>query len=201
MLWLQKTLDTPPSKGDKFNVRPFVLFVGRLQKRKRIDNLIRACSLLPDDIKPSLSIVGDGPVKTELINFAGEIYPETDFLGALYNQELEEYFLRADLFVLPGTGGLAVQQAMSYGLPVIMEEGDGTQSELIRENNGWVLPTNDVNALRNTLMQALTDIPKLRLMGNESYRIVKEEINIEKMADAFVNVFSQVIAAKQQSDK
>ena len=196
-----KTLDTPLKRGDKFNGKPIVLFVGRLQKRKRVDNLIRACSLLPDDIKPGLSIVGDGPEKTELINLACEIYPETEFPGALYGGELEEYFSRADLFVLPGTGGLAVQQAMSYGLPVIMEIGDGTQSELIREKNGWILPTNNVNALKLTLMQALSDIPKLRLMGNESYRIVKEEINIDRMADAFVNVFSQVIAVKQQSDE
>ena len=195
-----KTLDTPPRRGDKFNVKPFVLFVGRLQKRKRVDNLIRACSLLPDEIKPNLSIVGDGPVKMELIELAKRIYPETDYPGALYGEELEEQFLRADLFVLPGTGGLAIQQAMSYGLPVIMEEGDGTQSELIRENNGWILPTNDVIALRDTLMQALTDVPKLRLMGSESYRIVNEEINIDKMADVFINVFTQVVAAIHQSD-
>jgi glycosyltransferase involved in cell wall biosynthesis len=195
-----KTLITLPNRGKKFGSKPSVLFVGRLQKRKRVENLIRACSLLPDEIKPNLSIVGDGPEKNELIGLAEAIYPETDFPGALYGQDLEKQFLQADLFVLPGTGGLAVQQAMSYGLPVIMEEGDGTQSELIREENGWILPTNDLTALRNTIALALTDIPELRLMGNESYKIVKEEINIERMADAFVNAFSQVVAANQQGD-
>jgi len=196
-----KTLSTPPYRGITIDGKLCVLFVGRLQKRKRVDNLIRACALLPDEIKPRLIIVGDGSVKHELIDLAEVIYPETDFPGALYGQDLEEQFLQADLFVLPGTGGLAVQQAMSYGLPVIMEEGDGTQSELIREKNGWVLPTNDLNALKFTLLQALTDVPKLRMMGNESYKIIKEEINIERMADAFVNVFSKVVPAYQQGNE
>jgi glycosyltransferase involved in cell wall biosynthesis len=193
-----KRLSTPPIRGRIITGKLCVLFVGRLQKRKQVDNLIRACSLLPDEIKPSLVIVGDGPVKQELIELAEVIYPETDFPGALYGQDLENQFLQADLFVLPGTGGLAVQQAMSYGLPVIMGEGDGTQSELIRDKNGWVIPTNDLSVLRSTLLRALTDVPRLRLMGNESYRIVKEEINIERMADAFVDVFSNVLAANQK---
>ena len=42
------------------------------------------------------------------------------------------HFAGADLFVLPGTGGLAVQEAMSYALPVIVAKGDGTQEDLVR---------------------------------------------------------------------
>lgn len=185
-------VESPFQGKQKENNQPVILFVGRLQARKRVDHLIRACAQLPDGIKPELNIIGDGPVKSGLIELAKELYPEAVFHGALYEKELEQQFLRGDLFVLPGTGGLAVQQAMSYGLPVIMEEGDGTQSELISERNGWILKSSRVSELRNTLEKALSDIPKLRLMGKESFRVVKEEVNVEKMVEVFIAVFNTV---------
>lgn len=190
--------DSLPARGDEYDGKPKVLFVGRLQKRKRVDNLIKACSQLPDEIKPDLRIVGDGPVKAELIDLAKKIYPETYFPGALFGDELEQQFLDADIFVLPGTGGLAVQQAMAYGLPVIVEEGDGTQTDLIRDVNGWILPQNDIQGLKQILERALSDVELLRLMGGESFKIVSEEINIENMADVFVDVFSEVLNAPRQ---
>ena len=67
--------------------------------------------------------------------------------GDLRGEALAQRFREADLFVLPGTGGLAVQQAMSYALPVLVAEADGTQADLVRERNGRVLPPGDEDAL------------------------------------------------------
>ncbi|HLE92207.1 MAG TPA: glycosyltransferase, partial [Anaerolineales bacterium] len=98
-----------------------------------------------------------------------------------------------DLFVLPGTGGLAVQQAMSYGLPVVVAQGDGTQDDLVRKENGWQIPPDDFGALVSTMKEVLSDVTRLRKMGEESYRIVKEEINIEKMVETFVKALSLTV--------
>jgi glycosyltransferase involved in cell wall biosynthesis len=163
-----------------------VLFVGRLQARKHVDNLLQACALLPIERQPEVVIVGDGPEKGTLEKLAAEIYPHTIFTGALYGEALADRFRSADLFVLPGTGGLAVQQAMSYGLPVIAAEADGTQADLVRPGNGWQIPPNDVDALHQTLHEALSDLNRLREMGAESYRIVAQEINLEHMVGVFV---------------
>ncbi len=65
------------------------------------------------------------------------------------------YFARADLFVLPGTGGLAVQQAMAHALPVIVARGDGTQDDLVRDGNGWQIPADDYAALVDAIRGAL----------------------------------------------
>ncbi len=75
---------------------------------------------------------------------------------------------------------------MSYGLPVIVAEGDGTQDDLVRRANGWLIPPDDFDALVTTMKDALASAARLRKMGEESYRIVKEEINIEKMVETFV---------------
>lgn len=172
----------PPAFTDG---KPCLLFVGRLQERKRLDLLLEACAGMQCGIAPRLIIVGDGPDRFRLEQLADQLYPETEFVGAKHGAELEPYYLAADLFVLPGTGGLAVQQAMAHALPVIVGAADGTQGELVRPNNGWLLDETDATALEQTIRLALSDVPRLRAMGNESRRIVAEEVNIERMVKVF----------------
>ncbi len=173
------------------NVPPLVLFVGRLQARKRVDSLLRACARMP--IPPRLVIVGDGPERQGLEALARQVYPPAQFVGAKHGEELAAYFAAADLFVLPGTGGLAVQQAMSYGLPVIVAKGDGTQDDLVRPANGWQIAPEDESALVDTLREALSDMGRLRSMGAESFRIVAQEINVEKMVETFIMALQAVV--------
>lgn len=172
------------------NGEPVILFVGRLQTRKRIDSLLRACAEM--ESKPRLIIVGDGPERAALESLAKDIYPLAEFIGAKHGVELRPYFEQADLFVLPGTGGLAVQEAMSYGLPVIVAKGDGTQDDLVRENNGWQIPPENYNALVFTIKNALSDMARLKEMGKESFRIVSEEINIQKMVETFIQALNLI---------
>ncbi len=178
-----------PQRPSTFNPQPVILFVGRLQLRKNVDLLLGACAEIQN---VRLVIVGDGPEGKALEELAAEIYPSAEFVGAKHGEELKAHFAEADLFVLPGTGGLAVQEAMSYGLPVIVAQGDGTQDDLVRKGNGWQVPPDDFDALVATMKDALSDAARLRRMGEESYRIVKEEINIETMADVFVAALNSV---------
>jgi len=172
------------------NPQPSILFVGRLQARKRIDSLLRACAEM--ESQPRLVIVGDGPERAALESFAKEVYPAAEFAGAKHGAELKSHFAEADLFVLPGTGGLAVQEAMSHGLPVIVAKGDGTQDDLVREGNGWQIEPENYGVLVSTMKNALSDRARLRRMGEESFRIVSEEINIQKMVAAFMEALSSV---------
>lgn len=184
--------EKPPLKRPfEFADRPVALFVGRLQARKRVDNLLRACTSLSPDSQPRLIIVGDGPARGEFEAIARSIYPLAEFVGAKYGAELEAYFAGADLFILPGSGGLAVQQAMSHGLPVIVARGDGTQDDLVRPENGWQVPPDDIKALTSALREAFSDVTRLRRMGEESYRIVAEEVNIEAMVEVFLKALSE----------
>lgn len=183
----EQILDRRPQTIDRVTI----LFVGRLQSRKRVDSLLRACAEM--ESKPRLIIVGDGPERAMLESLANEIYPSAEFIGAKHGAELKPYFEQADLFVLPGTGGLAVQEAMSHGLPVIVAKGDGTQDDLVREGNGWQIQPEDYGALVSTMKNALSDIARLREMGKESFRIVSEEINLQKMVDVFVDALNSLV--------
>ncbi len=181
----------PPAPRPSQVDRATILFVGRLQKRKRVDSLLRACAQMPEP-QQRLMIVGDGPDRDNFETVAKGVYPDAEFKGAKHGAELKPYFAEADLFVLPGTGGLAVQEAMANGLPVIVAKGDGTQDDLVREGNGWQITPEDQGALTDAMREALSDMARLRRMGEESYRIVAEEINIEKMVDAFVEALREM---------
>ena len=159
---------------------------GGCRTRKRVDLLLQACARLPLALQPRLCIVGDGPARPGLETLARSVYPSAEFHGAQHGPGLEPFYLAADLFVLPGTGGLAVQQAMSYGLPVVVAEADGTRQHLVRPTNGWELPPGSLEALVAVLGAALSDVARLRQMGAASYRIVSEEINIDAMVMAFL---------------
>lgn len=188
----------PPERPMRFEEQPTVIFVGRLQARKRLDYLFKACAALPGEVKPRLLIVGDGPDRELFERQAAVDYPQTEFLGARHGAELNEIFAQADLFVLPGTGGLAVQQAMSHGLPVIVAQGDGTQEDLARPENGWLVPPDDLEALASALREALRDPARLRRMGAESYRITVEEINLEALVGAFIQALNETVAQYQR---
>lgn len=169
-----------------------VLFVGRLQLRKRLDLLFKACAALPPHLQPEVTVVGDGPDRVFFEKTAREVYPSVLFSGAKTGKELEPFFHAADLFILPGTGGLAVQQAMSFGLPVIVAEGDGTQIQLVRPENGWMIAPGSLEDLIQTMAAALSDLSTLRKKGLESFRIVQDEINIEAMVQVFLDAIKSV---------
>ncbi len=189
-----RSTQPPPVRPPEFpQNKAAILFVGRLQARKRIDLLLAACAALPQEQQPNLIIIGDGPARNELQLLAAEVYPSAQFPGAVRGTDLDPYFARADLFVLPGTGGLAVQQAMSYALPVIVAEADGTQNDLVRPENGWRVQPGQLVHLISALQEALKEPARLRRMGDASFRIVSEEINLESMAAGFVAAIQSVL--------
>jgi glycosyltransferase involved in cell wall biosynthesis len=188
-----KPAEPPPERPPSFAGKPVVLFVGRLQARKRIDLLLQACAALPAELQPRLVIVGDGPDRLEMEAQAKQAYPSAEFPGAKYGDDLAAYFKQADLFVLPGTGGLAVQQALGYALPVIVAQGDGTQEDLVRPDNGWLIPPDDPQALLQAMKDALSDVARLRRMGSRGFRIVSEEVNLGMMIGGFLFAAEQVL--------
>jgi glycosyltransferase involved in cell wall biosynthesis len=177
--------------------KPTLLFVGRLQARKRLEYLFQACADLPEALQPHIWIVGDGQEREYFEVLASALYADVTFHGALFGMDLDPLFKQADLFVLPGTGGLAVQQAMSFGLPVMVGQADGTQSVLVRENNGWIIPPDaDEKVFAAMLKEALSNPQRLREMGRESFRIVQEEVNVERMVAVFEQAISTACVKK-----
>ena len=169
--------------------KPIVLTVGRLLPQKRIDDLIRACAALENTCQ--LVIIGDGPERANLETLAQQVIPSTRFLGYQTGEDLALAFIAADVFVLPGTGGLAIQEAMIYGKPVIAADSDGTERDLvIPEVNGYLIKSGDIPGLTNRLEKLVNDKGLRRAMGEASSRIVSEKVNLNRMVQAFITAMN-----------
>ena len=118
------------------------------------------------------------------------MFPRARFLGHQSGEDLAVALAAADLFVLPGAGGLAVHEAMLYGKPVVVGSSDGTQADLVREGcNGYNVTSGDAVALEHVIRSCLEDPDALRRMGLESRRIATEEVTLGAMIDTYVRAF------------
>ena len=167
--------------------RPTVVFVGRMIPQKRLDVLIQACANLGDMC--DLVMVGDGTERASLEARAADVFPRAKFLGHLSGDPLSLALLGSDLFVQPGSGGLAAYEAMAYGKPLIVSTvgGDGTERELVRDGrNGKLVAPGDPSALASAIREQLEDSIALDSAGKESRTIATEEWGFESMVKSFL---------------
>jgi glycosyltransferase involved in cell wall biosynthesis len=148
-------------------------FAAKLSPVKACGDLIeafgRACSHRPD---AALVIFGDGPLRAELEAHAAR-FPNASihFRGFINQSEMPAAYATSDVFVLPSTyepWGLAVNEAMNLGKPVIVSEAVSCAVDLIGPDNGRVFPVGDVDRLAALLSEACGDRTQLRAMGAAS---------------------------------
>ena len=129
-----------------------LLYVGVVEARKRVKELIDITISLNNDSsekKFCLTIIGGG----NQLDGLKSMYEKNDainLLGPMYDKdELKPHYLKSDLFVLPGDGGLAIVQALLYGLPVVSIKGaDGTELDYIKDKDYLV---NDIKEIKGFL--------------------------------------------------
>jgi glycosyltransferase involved in cell wall biosynthesis len=146
------------------------LFCAKLQLWKGPRDLLEAFAKanVPNSY---VVFAGDGPERANLERRAAElgIADRARFLGFVNQTQLPSTYRAADLFVLPSLFepfGLVVNEAMLCGLPVAVTDRVGARFDLVRQNeNGFVFPAGDVEALASILRQILPDAEKRRRMG------------------------------------
>ncbi len=175
-----------------------LLFVGRLQERKRIDELLRAFAAIRDRL-PShvkLELVGDGALRTDLEALAAtlEIADRTVFHGRIDDpQVLKRIFAAAYAYVSPDNVGLGVLHAFAYGVPVITSVERGARISGFRHGpeflnirpgeNGLVV--DDQAGLREAIEAIVTEPGLAVRLGSNAYRYYTEERSIGGMVDGF----------------
>lgn len=116
-----------------------ILFVGALEKPKRVDVLLETFARLEQEVVNCyLTIVGKGGESEALESYARELGLRNVRFTGQVTAGVSEIFLSADVFVMPGLGGLAVSDALVHGLPVICGVGDGSEADLVESGrNGY----------------------------------------------------------------
>lgn len=181
---------------EKLNIREekVVFSVGQIIYRKGFDILIMACKKLPENV--GVYIAGGQPSEDILRLMKQNDINNLHFIGFKNREELAEYYQLADLFVLPtreDIWGLVVNEALSYGLPVITTNKCNAGLELINNGvNGYIVNVNDVEELSNKMIKLLLSDTILRSMaGNclvkiREYSLEKMALNHKTMFDSFL---------------
>ena len=113
-----------------------ILFVGRLEKRKGLGDLLRAYRSIIDRVPRSrLIIVGDGPLRGRVESFISRHrLPNVVLAGYVPESVKPRYYNSADIFCAPATGaesfGIVLLEALASGLPVVATEVPGYMSVL-----------------------------------------------------------------------
>lgn len=149
-----------------------ILFVGKLVDWKQPDMLLRAFAKL-NDKSIHLAFAGDGHSATSLRGMAQALAPgRVTFLGFLNQTELPRAYASADLFVLPSRDepwGLVVNEAMNFGLPIVVSDRVGCFPDLVQaETTGWVFDHRSDDHLADVLARALADPDKLAIAGRNA---------------------------------
>ena len=123
-----------------------LLVVSRLVSQKNIDLIIKAIKRI-EDKNILLNIVGDGPELTNLKNLVKEKnldeYAQVSFIGKIENNELDQYFEWADIFIQASNyEGLphSILEAINYEIPILSTEVGGCSVILNKGERGYIIP-------------------------------------------------------------
>ncbi|MCI2423808.1 glycosyltransferase [Saccharopolyspora sp. K220] len=173
-----------------------VLFVGRLDEEKHIDDLLRAMSLLRTEVPTRLEIVGNGSRRAAFEQLAAElgIAERVHFRGFLSDDELLDAYARADLFCMPSIAelqSLATMEAMSASTPVVLANAMALPHLVRPGQNGWLYPPRDVHALARAIDSVLDDRATIDRMGAASERLVSRH-DIAEILGRFEAIYHHV---------
>jgi len=147
--------------------RRVLLFAGKFERGKRPIELMKAVQALGDP-NPMLIVVGNGELETGVQAMAAAD-PERFRVLPFQNQSRMPVVYRlGDLFVLPSvreTWGLAVNEAMACGRPVLVSDRAGCALDVVNRSCGAVFDPLDPGALVRSLSRMTSDAERLRHMG------------------------------------
>jgi glycosyltransferase involved in cell wall biosynthesis len=173
-----------------------LISIGRLIKRKALDDLLLAVSRLEDE-KIRLLIIGEGPEEPHLLDLAERLglASRVDFLGAIWGEAKFQYLAASDMFVLPSVHegfGLVFLEAMYCGLPVVASSSGG-QTDFLRDGEtGFLVPVGDVDALADKILRLGRD-EALRKEISEFNRRYVERFRIGETARRYEALFTTVV--------
>jgi glycosyltransferase involved in cell wall biosynthesis len=191
-------IDADRYRRDDESDPPNVLFVGRMDQEKRVDELIRAFAALPTGLPAGLDLVGDGPERgawTALVDELG-VADRVRFHGFVPEDELVAAYARAAVFCMPGIAelqSLVTLEAMASATPVVAADAMALPHLVRPGRNGWLYRPGDIRELTARLATLLGDAALRRRMGAASRELVNEHA-IGATLDRFEGIYRDVIA-------
>lgn len=174
-----------------------ILCVANLYHGKGIDLLIKAFAALSGREKCHLHIIspgGDQSTKTEIQTLINtySLDHQVSFYGAQNRQQLAGFYRAADLLVSPSRKegfGLVVAEAIACGTPVLATRSGGP-TEIVTNENGLLVETNSVDALKDGMEVLLTSLEQFDPKNLHHY--IRENFSIETKREKLMTLYKTV---------
>ena len=163
----------------KFNERRIknafydLILVSRLVEWKNIDKVLEAIK----GFKYKIGVIGVGPEQEKLFNLSKLFDLNIDFLGSLNKEEVQKKLSLSKIFILfSDYEGLsfALIEAMANGLAVIASNNEGNSSVITNNLDGFLVPLQDLNGLRQSVINLLNNEATLIKIGRNASNTISQ---------------------------
>jgi glycosyltransferase involved in cell wall biosynthesis len=171
--------------------------VARLTEVKNHKLLLYAMKYVMSDIpRAKLLLVGDGPLRAELEDYARSINIDgrVIFWGEVEN--VKDLYEIMDVFVLSSNSegiSLTVLEAMAHGIPVVATDVGGNPEIIINDETGILVPRGDGEKLHKTVTGLLLNGEKAKRMGIKGKERVENRFNVSTMVKETELLYDKIL--------
>jgi 1,2-diacylglycerol 3-alpha-glucosyltransferase len=177
--------------------KPVLLYVGRLDKEKGIDVILRA---LPDILRVTsvhLVLAGTGKEKQKLEKLTDKlgIQKAVTFTGFVPDEDLQNIYRIADLFVTAGIAELqsiVTMEAMASGLPVVAVNAMALPELVHDGENGYLFSDGNSQMFAEKVTAILSNQTMRAQMSRKSLEIIKDH-DINKIIQKYESIYNEII--------
>ncbi|MGF1480303.1 MAG: glycosyltransferase family 4 protein [Cyanophyceae cyanobacterium] len=189
-----------------------VFYIGRFDKRKGIETLVRAAhqSQWRDELRVfigggSRPGQSDGLERDRLERIVADL-GMTDkiiFPGRITDEELPLYYTAADVCVVPShyePFGLVAIEAMASGTPVVASHVGGLQYTIVDRETGLLPPPQDVSAFAKSIDRILGDAQWRDWLGKNGEKRVREHFSWHSVAAQLSDIYTRLLSGRSLLD-
>lgn len=187
-IYIPNVLDKLPTKSSKSEDHSIVT-IGRLNKVKGLDDLIKVVGLLKEDYPDvSLTIIGDGEERdnlTKLIN-KKNLDKNVRITGFLNRDGIELELINKNIFVMTSLSesfGLVALEASSYKLPVVAFDSAEGLKEILKDGNGILIEKRNLIKMKEEISKLFEDKKYRNKIASACYKNAQNYLsdNVKKM--------------------
>jgi len=182
---------------------PVIGTIGRLTFQKGQKYLIEAVSIIKEKFpRIMLLMVGDGPMKEELQNYANTLGLNEHVIFTGSRRDVPALLAAIDIFVFPSFWeGLpsALIEAMASGKPIIASDIPPIREIVDSEKVGILVPPKNRNAVADSIELLLRNKNLAQKISNNAKEKVFSTFNIETTAKQYIDLFKNILREKGQN--
>ena len=179
-----------------------IICVGRLEKIKGHDILLKALGQMQPERHINLLIVGDGPCRQEIERQIIEESLQQNVRMLGHRNDIPVLLNLSNCFVLASRSeGLScsIIEAMAAGLPIVATDVGGNGELVVNEENGYLVPPENAGILSVRLQSVIEDSARSKIFGINSLQLARGKYSLDTMIGKYVDNYDAMLEKSRYS--